>query len=65
VPDDTLRGGSEAQPAELPQYAQNYLADYKVPEKFFFLPEIPKSLTGKVNRRALKEMLVSASVASA
>jgi long-chain acyl-CoA synthetase len=59
-----LRGGSQAQAAELRQSVQNHLADYKVPQKFFFLPEMPKSLTGKVNRRALKEMLVSASVAS-
>ena len=59
-----LRGGSEVQAAELRQSVQNHLADYKVPEKVFFLAEMPKSLNGKVNRRALKEMLVSASVAS-
>jgi len=57
-----LRDGSQAEPNELSQFAQNHLADYKVPERFVFLREMPKGPTGKVHRRALKESLLSASV---
>ena len=59
-----LRNGFQAEPTELRQFAQTFLADYKVPEKFVFLPEIPKSPTGKVHRRALKGTLLSGSVAA-
>ena len=58
-----LRNGAQAEPSELRLFAQKHLADYKVPEGFFFLPEMPKSPTGKVSRRALKGMLVPDSVA--
>jgi long-chain acyl-CoA synthetase len=58
-----LRGGIQAEPSELREFAQKHLADYKVPEKFVFLAEMPKSPTGKVHRRSLKGMLLSASAA--
>jgi long-chain acyl-CoA synthetase len=45
---------------ELRQFARTRLADYKVPERIRFLPELPKGITGKVQRRDLKEMAVSA-----
>ena len=56
-----LRGGFQAEPIELRQFAQKHLADYKVPEKFVFLAEMPKNPTGKVHRGALKGTLLSAS----
>lgn len=59
-----LRDGLQAEPIELRQFAQTYLAEYKVPEKFLFLHEIPKSPTGKVHRGALKGMLLAASAAN-
>jgi long-chain acyl-CoA synthetase len=59
-----FRQGTTANEAELRQFAQQHLADYKVPEKFVFLEDLPKGPTGKVFRRALKEML-STSVATA
>jgi non-ribosomal peptide synthetase component E (peptide arylation enzyme) len=31
------------------------LADFKIPEKISFLDDLPKGITGKVQRRALKE----------
>jgi acyl-coenzyme A synthetase/AMP-(fatty) acid ligase len=45
---------------ELRQFARTRLADYKVPERIRFLPELPKGITGKVQRRDLKEMAASA-----
>ena len=59
-----LRRGSESQPGRVAPVCSEPPGRLQGAEKFFFLPEMPKSLTGKVNRRAVKEMLVSASVAS-
>jgi len=41
--------------SELREYARERLADYKVPEQILIVGELPKGLTGKVDRRALKE----------
>jgi long-chain acyl-CoA synthetase len=54
-----LRENSRVESEELRRFARETLADYKVPERIFFLSEIPKGPTGKVHRRVLKEMLVS------
>ncbi len=52
-----LREGEKAMPEELRDFARQRLADYKVPERVLFLDEMPKNAVGKVQRRALKEML--------
>lgn len=44
----------------LRQWAAERIAAYKVPESIVFLPELPKGLTGKVQRRALKSWAVPA-----
>jgi long-chain acyl-CoA synthetase len=54
-----LREGMKADPDELRRFAQQHLADYKLPERFVFVNELPKSPTGKVHRRALKERLLA------
>jgi len=59
-----LRKGYHAGPEELREFAKERLADYKVPEKFVFLPDLPKGPTGKVHRRSLKEMALARSVAA-
>ena len=48
VTEDQLRG-----------HARGLLADYKVPERIFFLAELPKGLTGKVDRRGLRDILIA------
>lgn len=55
-----LREGASAEAEELAAFARRSLADYKTPGRFVFLPVLPKGLTGKVHRRALKEMLTAA-----
>jgi long-chain acyl-CoA synthetase len=40
----------------LREFAQKRLSDHKVPERIEFLEALPKGPTGKVQRRALKEM---------
>jgi long-chain acyl-CoA synthetase len=53
-----LRDGHAATPDELRQFAAQQLADYKLPEQFHFIDRLPKNPVGKVQRRALREMLV-------
>ena len=52
-----LREGRTVSEAELRAFCGQCLADYKVPERIVFLDALPKGLTGKVDRRALREML--------
>jgi long-chain acyl-CoA synthetase len=56
----SLRPGAKAHESELREFARRRLADCKAPETVVILPELPKGLTGKVFRRALKEMLTGA-----
>ena len=52
----TLRPGKVVAEQELREFAQKRLSDHKVPERIEFLEALPKGPTGKVQRRALKEM---------
>jgi len=54
-----LREGRKATQEELRQFARQRLADYKVPERILYLDVLPKGPSGKVQRRALKEMLLA------
>jgi long-chain acyl-CoA synthetase len=53
----SLRNGDTCGEHVLREHARHRLADYKLPERILFLPELPKGTTGKVNRAALKAML--------
>ena len=53
-----LRDGLSASEQELRDLVRARIADYKTPERVLFLPALPKGLTGKVQRRALKEFAV-------
>src|SRR5215472_17091699 len=54
-----LRAGHSVNEDQLRAHARKLLADYKVPERIFFLPELPKGLTGKVDRRSLRDILIA------
>jgi long-chain acyl-CoA synthetase len=54
-----LREGHTVDPQELRRFAQQHLADHKLPEEIQFLKELPKSPTGKLHRRVLKEMMLA------
>jgi len=56
----SLRKGTVTNESELRQHAFQRLADFKVPEKIVFLNSLPKGITGKIQRRALKEGLTAA-----
>ena len=47
---------------ELREFCRARVADYKVPERIVFLSALPKGITGKVQRRALKELARAQSV---
>jgi len=51
-----LKNGAAATEEELKQFLGARIAAYKIPEVITFVPELPKGLTGKVQRRALKEL---------
>jgi long-chain acyl-CoA synthetase len=50
-----LRQGASATEAELRAYCREQLAPYKVPAKIEFRTELPKTMVGKVLRRALRD----------
>jgi benzoate-CoA ligase len=54
-----LRQGVEQSPdraAELEQFVRSQLAEFKRPRRIAFLPELPKTATGKIQRFKLREM---------
>ncbi len=50
-----LRQGMEATAEEIDAYCREHLAVYKVPSVFEFVGELPKSATGKILKRILRE----------
>jgi acyl-CoA synthetase (AMP-forming)/AMP-acid ligase II len=52
-----LRDGAALTERELRDFAAKQLADFKVPRKVIFVPEIPKGATGKLMRIGLAEKL--------
>jgi acyl-CoA synthetase (AMP-forming)/AMP-acid ligase II len=47
----------EATEKELIAFARDRLADYKVPKKLYIVEQIPRTATGKIQRRAVAETL--------
>jgi long-chain acyl-CoA synthetase len=52
----SLRRGLVTDDQELRDHARQRLADFKIPEQIFFVNDLPKGITGKIQRRALKEI---------
>jgi long-chain acyl-CoA synthetase len=50
-----FRDGQSTTELELKEFVSEKIAAYKVPEAIAFLPELPKGLTGKIQRKALKD----------
>src|SRR6202453_330077 len=49
-----LRPGASATEAELREFARGALAHFKVPTAFHFVPELPKTATGKIQKFVLR-----------
>ena len=46
--------GATATETELRNYARDHLAHFKCPQKIHFVPELPKTATGKVQKYVLR-----------
>ncbi len=55
----SLREGQEASADELLAFTRTLLSDYKVPVKIEFMDVLPKGLTGKIDRRRLRDLLLA------
>jgi acyl-CoA synthetase (AMP-forming)/AMP-acid ligase II len=49
-----LEAGATATETELRNYARDHLAQFKCPQKIHFVPELPKTATGKVQKYVLR-----------
>jgi fatty-acyl-CoA synthase len=52
-----LFGGEQASTAEVQQYCEDKLAAYKIPSTIIFMDDIPRTPTGKILKRKLREKL--------
>jgi long-chain acyl-CoA synthetase len=60
-----LNEGATLTEAEIKSWCKERLAPYKVPAKYEFVKELPKTQVGKVLRRALREAEPSEAASSA
>jgi long-chain acyl-CoA synthetase len=60
-----LRDGPRPTAKELCDFTRGHIADYKVPTQVHVLETLPKGITGKIQRRALKDMLSAATATQA
>ncbi|KHO63091.1 acyl-CoA synthetase [Thermoanaerobacter sp. YS13] len=51
-----LKEGAKADRKELQSFLKDKLASYKIPKHFEFVSELPKTPTGKINKKLLKQM---------
>jgi long-chain acyl-CoA synthetase len=56
-----VQAGGSVTEEDLRSHARTSLADYKVPEQIRFVTELPKTFTGKLDRRALAQLASSES----
>lgn len=54
-----LKPGMVATKPELRKYLRGQLANYKLPKYFFFLSQMPKTQTGKILKKALRERSIA------
>jgi long-chain acyl-CoA synthetase len=50
-----LKDGAAASEEEMLAFCREKMANYKVPQKFEFIEELPKSATGKILKRVLRD----------
>ena len=49
-----LKAGATATQTEMRNYARDHLAHFMAPQKIRFVPELPKTVTGKVQKYVLR-----------
>ncbi|OJK02510.1 hypothetical protein ASPACDRAFT_1897749 [Aspergillus aculeatus ATCC 16872] len=53
-----LKNGASATEAELKAWVESKLAKFKTPKKIWLVPQIPKTATGKIQRRKVAEAML-------
>ena len=53
-----LREGLTATPDEIRDFCRGEIAHFKIPTQFFFMDELPKTVTGKIQKFRLRELTV-------
>jgi acyl-CoA synthetase (AMP-forming)/AMP-acid ligase II len=48
-----LKSGKKIEEQEIMDFCKNYLADFKIPKKIFFIDDFPKGPSGKIQRKKL------------
>lgn len=51
-----LKNGGQATPKELRDYLGGHIAHYKIPRRFIFTEELPRTATGKIMKKELKNL---------
>jgi fatty-acyl-CoA synthase len=54
-----LKPGTSSTPEEIREYCQNQIAHYKVPRYIRFVTEFPMTITGKVQKFAMREHMIN------
>jgi fatty-acyl-CoA synthase len=50
-----LKAGATVTPEELREFSRTHLAHFKTPHSFTFVPELPKTATGKIQKYVLRQ----------
>ncbi len=53
----SLKEGEVATEEEIRRFCREHMADYKVPKQVIFLDSLPKTATGKIDKKYLKTSL--------
>lgn len=59
----TLRNGHAIDPVELKAHLKEHLSHFKVPKQFITIDALPKSASGKLLKRSLKEKVLNGTIA--
>ncbi len=51
-----LKEGSQATPKSLREYLANHVAHYKIPRRFIFADDLPRTATGKIMKKELRKL---------
>jgi len=51
-----LRDGAKATPKELREYLTQHVAHFKIPRRFIFTAELPRTATGKIMKKELRKL---------
>ncbi len=51
-----LRDGAQATPKALREFLTEHVAHYKIPRRFIFTEELPRTATGKIMKKELRKL---------